>query len=143
MFQTLLTGGKPEYWNSSIPDFLPYLNISLISGSASHPALTTVEDRKKMLTCFLGESVALQFCFEIYWPLKVQLGFRGCLWRGNLMSIYCELLRKIDFLISNMCECWRLYGRCERVLNYIVILLLIINGICLNTTPGIESLCYT
>ena len=33
--------------------------------------LTTVQDRKtNSFVCFLGESAALQFCFEIFWPLE-------------------------------------------------------------------------
>ena len=31
------------------------------------------------------------------------LGFTDWLWRENLMSIYCDPLRTVDFLISKTC----------------------------------------
>ena len=38
------------------------------------PILTTVLDRKtNSFVHFLGESAALQFCFEIYWPLEEEV----------------------------------------------------------------------
>ena len=48
------------------PQILPKTN-----GWICFSILNSSQDRKtNLFVCFLGESVAQQFCFEIYWPLK-------------------------------------------------------------------------
>ena len=39
-------------------------------------------------------------CINTSW---LEAGFPDCLWMGNLMSTYCDLLKKNDVVISNTC----------------------------------------